>query len=571
LIEFSNNLLVTQSIQFMLTDLNIHNYAIADLIELELDSGMTAITGETGAGKSITLDALGLALGDRADSTSVGSNGEKAEITASFDISNNSQAQRWLSERELDNDNDCFLRRLVKRDGKSKAYINNRPATVQDMRQLGELLINIHGQHEHQALLKRDTQRQIIDDYASSQTLVSKVREAFEHWNNTKGKLENLRNTSSENAAKVEFLRYQIQELEQLAIEENELEKLEEEQKTLANAETIIVSCQQALTLCDNDDTGTETSLAQVIHLLDQLPQGNAAIIESLELFNSALIQLQEGGSTLSNYIDSFEADPARLSLVEDRLSAIYDLARKHRIDANQVSQLLTDLNTELDSLDCSDEKLAELENLESQQLNELLALCSQLTKKRKAAASKLQKAVGKQLQALRMANCSIEFALTELEQPNQYGKESIELLITTNPAQAPQALGKIASGGELSRIGLAIQVITAQTTATPTLIFDEVDSGIGGAVAEVVGKLLRELGEKTQVMCVTHLPQVACQANQHFIVDKTVSKKQVQTNLQQLSEAQRLEEIARMLGGVEITQQTRAHAKELLESAASS
>jgi DNA repair protein RecN (Recombination protein N) len=555
----------------MLTDLNIHNYAIADLIELELSSGMTAITGETGAGKSITLDALGLALGDRADSTSVGSNGEKAEITASFDISNNTQAQYWLSERELDNDDDCFLRRVVKRDGKSKAYINNRPATVQDMRQLGELLINIHGQHEHQALLKRETQRQIIDDYASSQTLASKVTEAFELWNNTKRTLENLRNASSENAAKVEFLRYQIQELEQLAIEDGELEKLEEEQKTLANAETIIVSCQQALTLCENDDAGTETSLAQVIHLLAQLPQGNAAIIESLELFNSALIQLQEGGSTLSNYIDSFEADPIRLSLVEDRLSAIYELARKHRIDTNQVPQLLSDLNTELDGLDCSDEKLAELANFELQQLNELLALCSQLTKKRKTAASKLQKAVGKQLQALRMANCSIEFALTELEQPNQYGKESIELLITTNPAQAPQALGKIASGGELSRIGLAIQVITAQTTATPTLIFDEVDSGIGGAVAEVVGKLLRELGKKTQVICVTHLPQVACQANQHFIVDKTVSKKQVQTNLQQLSEAQRLEEVARMLGGVEITQQTRAHAKELLANAASS
>jgi DNA repair protein RecN (Recombination protein N) len=555
----------------MLTDLNIHNYAIADLIELELTSGMTAITGETGAGKSITLDALGLALGDRADSASVGSNGEKAEITASFDISDNIQAQSWLGDRELDNDGDCLLRRVVKRDGKSKAYINNRPATVQDMRQLGELLINIHGQHEHQALLKRDTQRQIVDDYAGNQTLASNVQTTFEVWNHTKSKLENLRNTSSENAAKVEFLRYQIQELEQLAIEDGELEKLEEEQKTLANAETIIVSCQQALTLCDDDNTGTETSLAQVIHLLDQLPLGNAAITESLELFNSALIQLQEGSSALTNYIDSFEADPVRLSLVEDRLSAIFELARKHRIDAKQVPQLLSDLTTELDSLDCSEEKLAELEDLEKRQLNKLLEYCSQLTKKRKTAASKLQKAVGKQLQSLRMANCSIEFSLTELEQPNQYGKESVELLVSTNPAQAAQALGKIASGGELSRIGLAIQVITAQTTATPTLIFDEVDSGIGGAVAEVVGKLLRELGKKTQVMCVTHLPQVACQANQHFIVDKTVNKKQVQTNLQLLNSTQRLEEVARMLGGVEITQQTRAHAKELLENAAAS
>jgi DNA repair protein RecN (Recombination protein N) len=555
----------------MLTDLNIHNYAIADLIELELTSGMTAITGETGAGKSITLDALGLALGDRADSASVGSNGEKAEITASFDISDNIQAQSWLGDRELDNDGDCLLRRVVKRDGKSKAYINNRPATVQDMRQLGELLINIHGQHEHQALLKRDTQRQIVDDYAGNQTLASNVQTTFEVWNHTKSKLENLRNTSSENAAKVEFLRYQIQELEQLAVEDGELEKLEEEQKTLANAETIIVSCQQALTLCDDDNTGTETSLAQVIHLLDQLPLGNAAITESLELFNSALIQLQEGSSALTNYIDSFEADPVRLSLVEDRLSAIFELARKHRIDAKQVPQLLSDLTTELDSLDCSEEKLAELEDLEKRQLNKLLEYCSQLTKKRKTAASKLQKAVGKQLQSLRMANCSIEFSLTELEQPNQYGKESVELLVSTNPAQAAQALGKIASGGELSRIGLAIQVITAQTTATPTLIFDEVDSGIGGAVAEVVGKLLRELGKKTQVMCVTHLPQVACQANQHFIVDKTVNKKQVQTNLQLLNSTQRLEEVARMLGGVEITQQTRAHAKELLENAAAS
>lgn len=555
----------------MLTDLNIHNYAIADLIELELDSGMTAITGETGAGKSITLDALGLALGDRADSSSVGSNSEKAEITASFDINNNAEAKHWLSERELNNDNDCILRRIVKRDGKSKAYINNRPATVQDMRQLGELLINIHGQHEHQALLKRETQRQIIDDFSSSQTLVQKVSQAFEHWNNTKNKLDNLRNASSENAAKVDFLRYQIQELEQLAIAEDELEKLEEEQKTLANAETIIISCQQALTLCDNDNTGLETGLARVTQLLAQLPQGNTTISESLELFNSALIQLQEGASAVSNYIDSFEADPARLSFVEDRLSTIYELARKHRIDASQVAHLLTELSSELANLDCSDEKLAELKDLEALQLNELLLLCSQLTKKRQAAANKLQKAVGKQLQALRMANCSIEFALTELEQPNQYGKESIELLVATNPAQAPQALGKIASGGELSRIGLAIQVITAQTTATPTLIFDEVDSGIGGAVAEVVGKLLRELGKRTQVMCVTHLPQVACQANQHFIVDKTVSKKQVQTNLTHLSESQRLEEVARMLGGVEITQQTRAHAKELLANAAAS
>jgi DNA repair protein RecN (Recombination protein N) len=366
-------------------------------------------------------------------------------------------------------------------------------------------------------------------------------------------------------------LRYQIQELEQLAIAEDELEKLEEEQKTLANAETIITSCQQALTLCDNDNTGLETGLARVTQLLAQLPQGNTTISESLELFNSALIQLQEGASAVSNYIDSFEADPARLSFVEDRLSTIYELARKHRIDASQVAHLLTELSSELANLDCSDEKLAELKDLEALQLNELLLLCSQLTKKRQAAANKLQKAVGKQLQALRMANCSIEFALTELEQPNQYGKESIELLVATNPAQAPQALGKIASGGELSRIGLAIQVITAQTTATPTLIFDEVDSGIGGAVAEVVGKLLRELGKRTQVMCVTHLPQVACQANQHFIVDKTVSKKQVQTNLTHLSESQRLEEVARMLGGVEITQQTRAHAKELLANAAAS
>ncbi len=555
----------------MLTDLNIHNYAIADLIELELASGMTAITGETGAGKSITLDALGLALGDRADPASVGSNGEKAEITASFDISDNIQAQSWLGDRELNNDGDCLLRRVVRRDGKSKAYINNRPATVQDMRQLGELLINIHGQHEHQALLKRDTQRQIVDDYAGNQTLASNVQTTFELWNHTKSKLENLRNASSENAAKVEFLRYQIQELEQLAVEDGELEKLEEEQKTLANAETIIVSCQQALTLCDDDNAGTETSLAQVINLLDQLPPGNAAITESLELFNSALIQLQEGSSALSTYIDNFEADPVRLSLVEDRLSAIFELARKHRIDAKQVPQLLSDLTTELDNLDCSEGKLAELEDLEKHQLNKLLEYCSQLTKKRKTAANKLQKAVGKQLQSLRMANCSIEFSLTELEQPNQYGKESVELLVSTNPAQAAQALGKIASGGELSRIGLAIQVITAQTTATPTLIFDEVDSGIGGAVAEVVGKLLRELGKKTQVMCVTHLPQVACQANQHFIVDKTVNKKQVQTNLQQLNATQRLEEVARMLGGVEITQQTRAHAKELLENAATS
>ncbi|MEH6549433.1 MAG: DNA repair protein RecN [Pseudomonadales bacterium] len=552
----------------MLSHITIHNYAIAQHVDMELAEGMTAITGETGAGKSITLDALGLALGDRANPAAVGPDGNKAEINAGFDIGNNSAALNWLKQRELEQEQDCLLRRVISKDGKSRAFINGRPCTLQDLRELGSRLIDIHGQHQHQSLQNRATQQHILDAFSGSLPLAEDVDVAYQQWQQTKKLLSGLLDSSADDSARAEFLKFQIEELELLGLMEGELGTLEQEQRVLANAEGILSASQQALLLCE-DEKGIASQLARAKQILSALPERSEALNEALAMLDSALIQADEAASAIHQHLDNFDCDPARLEQVEARLSAVYDIARKHRIDATDVDALLAKLQQELDLLDCSDERIHALELQATQQLEALTSQSQQLSAKRKKGATRLQKEVTQQLKSLRMENCNVIFGLSPLEQPGACGLEQIDLLVSTNPGQPPQALSKVASGGELSRIGLAIQVVIARHNAIPTLIFDEVDSGIGGAVAEVVGRLLRELGQENQILCVTHLAQVASQAHHHFVVSKGTGKRTSNTELKLLDANQRVEEIARMLGGLDITENTRAHASEMLSRSA--
>jgi DNA repair protein RecN (Recombination protein N) len=551
----------------MLTHLSVNNFAIASQLEMEFNRGMTVITGETGAGKSIMLDALGLALGDRADAGIVRHGTSRADIHASFDVSNIPHAQTWLEEHELLDGHECLMRRVITKEGRSRGYINGHPVTLNDLKSLGERLIDIHSQHAHQSLLKKDQQRRLLDDFAGLGETTSTLKTVAKTFSQVQQRLQTLQDNRSEQGARAQLLGYQIEELDLLALEEGELEKLELQQKQLSNGEQILQNCQHTLSLCSEGELNVVTILNQAIRSLGDIADKNPKLIEAEQLLNSALIQTEEANGELQNHIDNFELNPELLHEVESRLSAIYDIARKHHIQPRQLTELHQELQQELTSINGSDEEINQLE----EQLQELRQhydeLANKLSKKRKTAAKKLHKLVEKQLQELAMANCrfSIDLSPRADEAPHPQGNEEVAFLVSTNPGQAPQALAKIASGGELSRISLAIQVITAKTSTIPTLVFDEVDVGIGGAVAEVVGNLLHELGERGQVLCVTHQPQVASKGNQHLFVSKTASKTSVSTKLETLSDNEKIEEIARMLGGIAITDQSLAHAKEML------
>jgi DNA repair protein RecN (Recombination protein N) len=551
----------------MLTHLSIANYAIADQIDLDFDRGMSVITGETGAGKSITLDALGLALGDRADSKAVKKGAEKAEIYAGFDIANNPAARSWLEQRDALQEGELLLRRVIHADGKSRAYINGKPATLQDLKTLGSSLIEIHGQHDHQSLLKRDTQRKLLDRYAGTSELCEQVAAAVRSRRQLQQQIDALRNQGQEHTARIQLLRYQIEELEKLGSECADVEQLETEQKTLANAESILASSHQALQLCSADDDGASHSISRACHLLERLPERSEALQEALQLLQCAHIQLEEAERSLQRHVSSFEVNPLRLQEVEQSLSQIYQIARKHRIQACELPRFTEQLRTELESLDGSDERLEQLDQQLTALDAELRQQAALLSRKRSAAGNRLAKAVNNLLQDLCMQHCRFEVLLAPLEEIAASGMESPELRVSTNPDQDPQPLAKVASGGELSRIGLAIQVATTDTNDRPTLVFDEIDAGIGGGVAEVVGTLLRQLGEKCQVLCVTHLAQVACQGHHHFVVAKQARSKSVSTDVLRLQADDKVLEIARMLGGIAITEQTRAHAREMLET----
>lgn len=549
----------------MLTQICISQFTVVDTLEVDFSAGLTVITGETGAGKSIMLDALGLCLGDRADPSAIRPGSDRAEISASFDISQVPEAQRWLAERDLDVGGECLFRRVVTREGRSRAYINGSVVNLQDCTSLGELLVDIHGQHAHQSLLRRAHQRELLDAYAGQTKAASKVASAAITWQESHEKLERLRSDQRENADREQLLRYQVGELEELALEAGELKKLETEQRSLENAEGIQVQAGSAIDLCEAHEAGARAALAE---LQSELHSGKT--IENVrQMLDSAAIQLQEAGSELQQYLADRESNPQRLAEVSQRLDTIYGLARKHRVMPEALAEHHQLLADELALLDTSDERLDALEAERDKARKAYATAAKKLSAARKTAATKLEREVAKLLKKLAMSNCQFQIALHKRssDDPHPLGNEDIELLISTNPGAEPQSLGRVASGGELSRISLAIQVVTAGANTVSSMVFDEVDVGIGGAVAEVVGRMLADMGGDAQVLCVTHLPQVAAQGSQHLVVEKSGKAKKLSSSIKLLSNEERVDEVARMLGGVKMTENTRAHAREMLEA----
>ncbi len=555
----------------MLVHLSVHNYAIVEHLDLELKRGMSVISGETGAGKSIMLDALGLTLGDRADSSVVRIGADKADILASFDLDDIPDARAWLAERDMDSEGPCILRRVITAEGRSRGYINGTPCPQGDLKALGELLIDIHSQHEHQSLLKTDTHRRLLDEYSGSQDLARQVQLAAQRWRQTRQTLERLSNSSDEQRARHQLLSYQLEELENLALGEHELEQLEQEHKNLANAEQLLGACRQVMELCSESDAGNVLSaLTSSLQRLTAFQNQPQALSEAVNLLASAQIQVEEAIGELNRFVDHFDADPERQQMLEERLDTIYTLARKHRVQPSELPNLHQQLLEELEGLNADDEAVERLGEELAAYARHYEEKAGELSRNRQAAAEELASAVEAEIQRLGMpgGRFSVQLKPAAEGEYTPYGLEQVEFLVSANPGQPLRPLAKVASGGELSRISLAIQVITAQTSRVPTLVFDEVDVGIGGPTAEIVGQLLRRLGERGQVLTVTHLPQVAAQGHHHLFVHKARDTDETRTAVTELDQAGRVEEIARMLGGVDLTEQSLAHARQMVASA---
>ena len=550
-----------------LAHLFIRDFAIVRRVELELDDGLTVLTGETGAGKSILIDALALALGDRADPENIRAEAESAEVLAGFEINANSAAQRWLQENELETDQ-CIVRRLIYKDKPTKAFINSRPVTVQTLKELGDLLVDIHGQHEHQSLLKRDMQRQTLDAYADITADVGALADTFREHKQLSLRLKALSRESGDRDARLDLLQYQIQELESLAPGNGEFSELEQEYSRLAHASDLIEGMRDAANaLYDDDDNAVIQTIGQCLSRLDALTEFEPKLVDVSTMLNDARINIDEAASLLHQQLDGVELDPQRLEWVQKRISAMLDLARKHHCEADELPGVLTTLQQELGDMENADTNLEQIRD-ELQKLRKAYeSKAKSISKQRAAAARQLSERVTAHMQELGMAGGAFYVAIDTLskDEPTAYGYDHIEFRVSTNPGQEPKPLTKIASGGELSRISLAIQVVTAATGSIPTLIFDEVDVGIGGGVAEIVGQKLRGLGQARQVMCITHLPQVAVQGHHHLQVHKQ-DDAGVHVSIYPLDTDHRIQEVARMLGGVEITDQTLAHAEDMLE-----
>ena len=552
----------------MLKFLHLRDFAIVKELALELTDGLTVLTGETGAGKSIIIDALGLVLGDRGDSSVIRHDCKRTEIAAEFDIRDNITALCWLRDNELDNDDECLLRRTVSSDGRSRAWINGTPATLQQLRALSESMVDIHGQHEHQHLLKREHQRQLLDDYGNYPATLEAVNSAFDHWQTLQQEWKEL-SSAGQRDQQLELLRFQVEELERLAIHSDELQQLDEEHKRLANVDRLLDGCHQVITMLDVDDELALTrTLNRSIMILEELRDSDQALGDCIDMMNVAAIQIDEAGSNLRRHIENLNIDPERLREVEQRLGQIHDIARKHRIMASEIPGLHSRLADELSRLERADQRMAVLQQEIAQAAETYRRAAGELSRQRRKAARRLEQQVTETMQPLAMPDSQLHIDMQSDEKFSRHGLDRIVFLVATNPRQAPQPLAKIASGGELSRISLAIQVITATDSSIPTLIFDEVDVGIGGAVAEIVGQKLRFLGQHNQILCVTHLPQVAAQGHTHLRVSKIRDDGDVSTTITRLGDKERQQEIARMLGGVDITRQTLAYAREMISNA---
>ena len=551
----------------MLRSLSIRDFVIVDRLELEFQPGFTVLTGETGAGKSILVDALALVLGERAESIAVRQGAERADITAEFDIREVPALAAWLEERGLAGDAGvCLLRRSIEAAGRSRAFINGSPVTQAQLREAGEFLVDIHGQHEHQSLLRAGSQRELLDSFGGLEEAASATRRLFREWQLCSQRRRELESHSDAIEAERERLQWQVQELSALRFSAEAWQTLSSEHARLVHAASLIEGAQFGLEVLSEGEAASATQLNAVIARLNTLSQFDPALREILDVLEPAAIQIQEAIYGLRHYQQKLELDPQRLSEAESRLDAVHAACRKYRIETDAIPGVLESCRARLQALEASGDPEA-LKRLEDEAHAAYMAQARKLTAGRRKAAGRLSTDVTAAMQSLAMAGGTFEVALDALPAPEAYGLERIEFRVAAHSSMNPQPLAKVASGGELSRLSLAIQTVASEVAHVPTLVFDEVDAGIGGGVAEIVGRMLEQLGRRHQVMCITHLPQVAASANHQWQVTKTSSRAKVTNRVVALDSAQRVDEIARMLGGVKITETTRKHAAEMLKS----
>ena len=556
---------------FMLTQLTINNFAIVRQLEIELAKGMSVITGETGAGKSIAIDALGLCLGQRIEISMVREGQERAEICATFFIEPTNPAYQWLQEQELqdpDNPSDCILRRVINADGRSKAFINSTPVSASQLKEIGQYLIHINGQHASQLLLKNDYQLQLVDTFAHHNDLLAQMREDYRVWKNLQTQVKNFQQKVAENEAKKQLLQYQVEELDEFALRPNEYLELEEDQRRLSNSEQLTQLSQSALQLLsENETVSIDSMLYRAIQYIDELSELDPRYVSVQTMLNDALIQVQEATSEVQHLASHIEQDPMLLQEIEQRLGQALQLARKHNVKPEELVEWHQKLKAELTALLDFSESEERLILEEKAAFEKMQHTAKQLHESRSQAAEKLAQQVTDSIKGLAMENAEFFIEVnSDLTKVAANGADNIVFTLRSNLGQQAQPLAKVASGGELSRISLAIQVLTTDQSAIPTLIFDEVDVGISGKTASVVGKLLRQLGDKCQVLCVTHLPQVACHGHHQFNVEKFTVDDTTETKMTALSQEERIPALARLLGGSEITELALANAQEMLD-----
>ena len=555
----------------MLTQLTINNFAIVRQLEIELAKGMSVITGETGAGKSIAIDALGLCLGQRIETSMVREGQERAEICATFFIEPTNPAYQWLQEQELqdpDNPSDCILRRVINADGRSKAFINSTPVSASQLKEIGQYLIHINGQHASQLLLKNDYQLQLVDTFAHHNDLLAQMREDYRAWKNLQTQVKNFQQKVAENEAKKQLLQYQVEELDEFALRPNEYLELEEDQRRLSNSEQLTQLSQSALQLLsENETVSIDSMLYRATQYIDELSELDPRYVSVQTMLNDALIQVQEATSEVQHLASHIEQDPMLLQEIEQRLGQALQLARKHNVKPEELVEWHQKLKAELTALLDFSESEERLILEEKAAFEKMQNTAKQLHESRCQAAEKLAQQVTHSIKGLAMENAEFFIEVnSDLTKVAANGADNIVFTLRSNLGQQAQPLAKVASGGELSRISLAIQVLTSDQSAIPTLIFDEVDVGISGKTASVVGKLLRQLGDKCQVLCVTHLPQVACHGHHQFNVEKFTVDDKTETKMTALSQEERVPALARLLGGSEITDLALANAQEMLD-----
>ena len=555
----------------MLTQLTINNFAIVRQLEIELAKGMSVITGETGAGKSIAIDALGLCLGQRIETSMVREGQERAEICATFFIEPTNPAYQWLQAQELqdpDNPSDCILRRVINADGRSKAFINSTPVSASQLKEIGQYLIHINGQHASQLLLKNDYQLQLVDTFAHHNDLLAQMREDYRAWKNLQTQVKNFQQKVAENEAKKQLLQYQVEELDEFALRPNEYLELEEDQRRLSNSEQLTQLSQSALQLLsENETVSIDSMLYRATQYIDELSELDPRYASVQTMLNDALIQVQEATSEVQHLASHIEQDPMLLQEIEQRLGQALQLARKHNVKPEELVEWHQKLKAELTALLDFSESEERLLLEEKAAFEKMQHTAKQLHESRCQAAGKLAQQVTHSIKGLAMENAEFFIEVnSDLTKVASNGADNIAFTLRSNLGQQAQPLAKVASGGELSRISLAIQVLTSDQSAIPTLIFDEVDVGISGKTASVVGKLLRQLGDKCQVLCVTHLPQVACHGHHQFNVEKFTVDDKTETKMTALSQEERVPALARLLGGSEITDLALANAQEMLD-----